>query len=93
MAWFRSTELLLTLMASREPPADSPLSLVLKANDATAVGSTELFLKSRLRYEKDANGQELCLLRINETEEVGVMMGWEREISEHLDIPTWYEHN
>lgn len=69
-------------MASREPPADSALSLVLKSTDSTAVGSNDEFLKSRLRYEKDEHGQELCLLRINDEEEVGVMMGWEREISE-----------
>ncbi len=76
------SELLLTLLASRETLSNSPLSLVLKATDTTAAGSTESYLASRLRFEKDAHGQEICLLTLEDEDEVGVMMGWERGISE-----------
>ena len=80
------TELLLTLISLRE---DSSLTFLLKETDTSVVGSTDKFLKSRLRYEKDENGQELCLLKINDEEEVGVMMGWEREISESSVLSFW----
>ncbi|ELU38290.1 arginine methyl transferase [Rhizoctonia solani AG-1 IA] len=52
----------------------------LRAEDYTAAGSTEEFLKSKLTYRKDENGQEIVLLDID-GEEVGVMMGWEKPIS------------
>jgi protein arginine N-methyltransferase 2 len=55
-------------------------ALVLKATDDSALGSTEAFLSSKLRYTTDASGQEICLLQTPNAE-VGVMMGWEREIS------------
>jgi type IV protein arginine methyltransferase len=58
-----------------------PVSLILKAEDDTATGSTEAFLSSKLYYTRDDHGQEICLLREGD-KEVGVMMGWEREISE-----------
>lgn len=74
-------ELLLTLLASKETLSTSPLSLVLKATDTTAAGSTENYLNSSLKFTKDEYGQEICLLKIDEEEEVGVMMGWERGIS------------
>ena len=61
---------------------EGPLSLVLKASDDSAAGSTDNFLTSRLRYTQDDNGQEICLVRVSDTEDVGVMMGWERVISE-----------
>lgn len=80
------TELLLTLISLKE---DSSLTFLLKETDTSVVGSTDKFLKSRLRYEKDENGQELCLLKINDEEEVGVMMGWEREISESSVLSFW----
>ena len=60
-----------------------PSTLVLQASDSTAANSTEAFLSSRLRFTHDINGQEICLLDLNNGEEIGVMMGWEREISEH----------
>ncbi|QRW22426.1 hypothetical protein RhiXN_10013 [Rhizoctonia solani] len=53
----------------------------LRAEDYTAAGSTEEFLKSKLTYRKDENGQEIVLLDID-GEEVGVMMGWEKPIME-----------
>ncbi|KAH8988028.1 S-adenosyl-L-methionine-dependent methyltransferase [Lactarius akahatsu] len=44
-----------------------------------ALGSTDNFLSSRLRYTSDEHGQEICLLQSGDTE-IGVMMGWERGI-------------
>ena len=77
-------ELLLTLLASKRSLSDSPLSLVLRASDTTAAGSTEEFLKSPLKFTRDEHGQEICLLKVNDDEEVGVMMGWEHGISEYM---------
>ncbi|PCH43663.1 arginine methyl transferase [Wolfiporia cocos MD-104 SS10] len=74
------SELLLSLLSSSAPPADSSLSLVLKATDTTPAGSTDAFLSSRLHYTTDEHGQEICLVKVNDDEEVGVMMGWERGI-------------
>ncbi|KAH9858826.1 hypothetical protein C2E23DRAFT_800271 [Lenzites betulinus] len=74
------SELLLTLLAKREPAATSPLSLILKATDTTPAGSTDAFLASRLEYTIDEHGQEICLVKVADQEEVGVMMGWERDI-------------
>lgn len=73
-------ELLLTLLASRATP-QQPSSLVLKTTDLTATGSTDAFLSSRLRFTTDAHGQEICLLQTG-SDEVGVMMGWEKGISQ-----------
>lgn len=56
--------------------------MVLKATDTTAAGSTEAFLTSQLKFVTDDKGQEICLLKVSDEEEVGVMMGWERGISE-----------
>ncbi|KAI0733202.1 S-adenosyl-L-methionine-dependent methyltransferase [Fomitopsis betulina] len=74
------SELLLTLLSTRAPPPTSSLSMVLKANDTTAAGSTEAFLTSQLKFVTDDKGQEICLLKVSDEEEVGVMMGWERGI-------------
>ena len=54
--------------------------MLLQAEDATAAGSTEEFLKSKLSFEKDSNEQDVCVVNVGE-EKVGVMMGWERGIS------------
>lgn len=72
-------ELLLDLIASK--PSLSA-SIILRAQDDTATGSTEKFLSSKLLYTLDEGGQEICLLREG-NKEVGVMMGWERDISEY----------
>lgn len=72
-------ELLLDLISSKP---SLPASIVLRAQDDTASGSTEAFLASKLHYTRDEHGQEICLLR-EEDKEVGVMMGWERDISEY----------
>ncbi|CAE7140544.1 unnamed protein product [Rhizoctonia solani] len=53
----------------------------LRAEDSTAAGSTEEFLKSKLIYRTDKNGQEIVVVDID-GEEVGVMMGWEKPIME-----------
>ncbi|KAL6305052.1 S-adenosyl-L-methionine-dependent methyltransferase [Sparassis latifolia] len=90
------SELLLSLLSSRSPSTDSSLSHVLKATDATPAGSTDAFLSSRLQFTKDTHGQDICLLKVNEQEEIGVMMGWERGImqetvhklcSDHENLP------
>jgi len=56
--------------------------MFLTAEDDTATGSTEAFLSSKLHYTRDGHGQEICLLREGD-KKVGVMMGWERGISEY----------
>ena len=70
-------ELILQVLASHVAGADA---LVLKEEDDTALGSTDKFLSSQLRYTTDAHGQDICLLQSGDTE-IGVMMGWERGIS------------
>jgi protein arginine N-methyltransferase 2 len=53
-------------------------TLLLRATDETASGSLDAFLKSKLRY-KVVHGQHICVLDID-GEEIGVMMGWEKDI-------------
>ena len=78
------TELLLGILSSRDAAfAKDSFSLILQSNDNTATGSTDVFLSSKLRFGVDAYGQEVCFVESNE-EQVGVMMGWEREISKCL---------
>lgn len=48
-------------------------------DDETASGSTDVFLRSKLKYAVDQYGQNICMLEVDE-EEVGVMMGWEKII-------------
>ena len=62
------------------------MSLVLKATDYTAAGSTDTYLTAPLHYRKDEHGQEICVVKVGDDEEVGVMMGWERPISEFRPI-------
>ena len=83
---FCFAELLLTLLAKRAPAADSPLNLILKATDTTPAGSTDAFLSTKLEYTKDENGQDICLVKVDDAEEVGVMMGWERGISKRNSV-------
>ena len=70
--------MLLSLLSSR---SGLPSSIFLKVEDDTAIGSTDAFLSSRLKYTRDQNGQEICLLDAGDGQEVGVMMGWERGLS------------
>ncbi|EIW63412.1 protein-arginine N5-methyltransferase [Trametes versicolor FP-101664 SS1] len=74
------SEMLLTLLSKRASAASSPMSLILKATDTTPAGSTDAFLSTRLEYTTDQHGQEICLVKVADEEEVGVMMGWERGI-------------
>ncbi|THU95644.1 arginine methyl transferase [Dendrothele bispora CBS 962.96] len=76
------SEMLLSLLSSRsssEPPASS--NLVIQNNDDTAAASTKVFLESKLKYVKDPQGQEICVVKAGD-DEVGVMMGWEKNIME-----------
>ena len=75
-------ELLLDLISSKP---SLPAAIFLRAEDDTATGSTEAFLSSKLHYTRDKHGQEICLLREGD-KEVGVMMGWERDISEYWSL-------
>ncbi|EDQ99484.1 arginine methyl transferase [Laccaria bicolor S238N-H82] len=54
-------------------------ALILREKDTTATGSNTVFLESKLRYTVDEHGQEICMLKVG-GEEVGVMMGWEKDI-------------
>ena len=73
------TELTLQLLSAH---TDLPSELVLKVVDDSALASTDAYLSSKLRYTTDEHGQKIVLLRDADTGvEVGVMMGWEREIS------------
>ncbi|KAG2119660.1 uncharacterized protein F5147DRAFT_625311 [Suillus discolor] len=75
------SELLLTLLSQTSfNPTPSESSLVLRGVDNSAVASTDAFLSSKLRYTQDSHGQDICLLVLDDGQEVGVMMGWEREI-------------
>lgn len=76
------SELLLDLISFKP---SLPLSIILKAEDDTATGSTEAFLSSKLHYTRDEHGQEICLLHEGDRQ-IGVMMGWEREISEYRSL-------
>src|SRR3712207_3804012 len=80
MLRFQLAELLLTLLSTKKTPQNSPLNLILKATDDTAAGSTDVYLSSPLRYTTDERGQEICMLKLPNNEEVGVMMGWEHGI-------------
>lgn len=80
------TELLRALLSSKSPESlDEAPSSVFCQRDTSALGSTDAFLASRLQYTKDAKGQEICLLKLEDGREVGVMMEWEREISKQFD--------
>ncbi|KAI6021394.1 S-adenosyl-L-methionine-dependent methyltransferase [Pisolithus microcarpus] len=63
--------LLLAVLSSRSSIVQSPLTLVIDGEDNTAAASNDAFLASR---------QEICLLKLKDDTEIGVMMGWEREI-------------
>ncbi|EGN99888.1 hypothetical protein SERLA73DRAFT_106759 [Serpula lacrymans var. lacrymans S7.3] len=77
------SELLLALLSARSTLSSTPSSFVIRDTDDSAAGSTDAFISSKLRFTKDEFGQEICLLKLKD-DEVGVMMGWEREISEFI---------
>ncbi|KAJ8587466.1 hypothetical protein M405DRAFT_741742 [Rhizopogon salebrosus TDB-379] len=74
------SEMLLTLLSSQTSLNPTSSSLVLQGTDNSAAASTDAFLSLKLRYTQDAHGQDICLLEFDDGQEVGVMMGWEREI-------------
>ncbi|PAV18494.1 arginine methyl transferase [Pyrrhoderma noxium] len=73
------SEYLLSHLSSKKTSIASSSNILLKSVDTTAAGSTDTFLHSQLRFITDANGQEICLVKAGD-DEIGVMMGWEREI-------------
>lgn len=73
------SEFLLRVLQKKSADPENP---ILQSEDSTAAGSTAKFLATKLRYETLKDGQEVCLAKVGEEEEVGVMMGWERPISE-----------
>lgn len=60
---------------------DDPSNIILQEKDDTAAGSNTTFLSSNLRFTKDESGQDVCFVDAGD-QQVGVMMGWEREIME-----------
>lgn len=74
-------ELLLAALSSGSEPPQSSSALIISDEDTSAVGSTDTFLTSILQYTVDAYGQEICLLKLEDGSTVGVMMGWEQDIS------------
>ncbi|KAH8118991.1 S-adenosyl-L-methionine-dependent methyltransferase [Phellopilus nigrolimitatus] len=73
------SEYLLSHLSSKKSQLDPSSSVIIRTNDTTAAGSSTEFLTSPLKFTKDANGQDVCLVRVGD-EEVGVMMGWEKSI-------------
>ncbi|KAG7098635.1 hypothetical protein E1B28_000552 [Marasmius oreades] len=73
--------MLLGILSSKSRPQSPANSLILNNPDQTAAGSTSTFLKSKLSFVTDDQGQEICVVKA-ENEEIGVMMGWERGIME-----------
>ena len=53
-------------------------TFLLRATDETASGALDVYLKSKLRY-KVVHNQHICVLDVD-GEEIGVMMGWEKDI-------------
>ncbi|KAF8633399.1 hypothetical protein AX17_004570 [Amanita inopinata Kibby_2008] len=70
------SELLLSLLSNQESTSST---IVLRETDGTPAGSSKAFLSSKLHFTKDETGQDVCLVNAG-SQEVGVMMGWEREI-------------
>lgn len=74
-------EYLLSHLSSRKMEVHSPSAILLRSSDLSAAGSSTEFLKTHLTFRTDASGQEVCLVEAD-GEEIGVMMGWERGLSE-----------
>lgn len=62
----------------RDRQSKIPLN-VFSVEDNTPAGSTEEFLKYKLRYSTDDSGREIVVVDAG-SEEVDVMTGWERPI-------------
>lgn len=74
-------EFFLSHLSSKSIEIDAPSSIILRNEDSTAAGSQSEFLNSPLLFTEDENGQPICKVKVGQ-EEIGVMMGWERDISE-----------
>ena len=65
---------------------DPPAALLIRTtdDDDKPTNAPDAFLNARIHFTTDGHGQELCLVKTgkNKDEVVGVMMGWERGISE-----------
>ncbi|KAJ7901889.1 arginine methyl transferase [Mycena olivaceomarginata] len=72
-------ELVLALLSSRNT-SDSASAMILRSTDNTAAASTDTFLSSKLRFTVDEHGQDICMLDDVDGDEIGVMMGWEKNI-------------
>lgn len=83
------SEMLLSLLSSK---SQTPSSLVLSTDDDSAAASTKKFLSSKLRFTKDEHGQDICMLQVGPDVEIGVMMGWEREIMQETVIALCDQH-
>ncbi|KAG9316554.1 S-adenosyl-L-methionine-dependent methyltransferase [Chiua virens] len=73
-------ELLFALVSSKSSFVETPSSLLIRQEDDSPAGSTDAFLTSRLKFTTDAKGQDVCLLKLDNGEQVGVMMQWEHDI-------------
>lgn len=73
------SEMLLAILSNDDSTESDPATLVLRAKDDTAAGSSTAFLSSNLRFTKDVHGQDVCYVDAG-GQEVGVMMGWEKKI-------------
>ncbi|KAF8210331.1 S-adenosyl-L-methionine-dependent methyltransferase [Mycena galopus ATCC 62051] len=72
-------ELVLALLSSHDT-TDSASAMILRPTDDTAAASTDAFLSSKLRFIVDDHGQDICMLDNGDGDEIGVMMGWEKNI-------------
>lgn len=72
--------MLLTLLSTKSSLNDTESTMILKSEDDTAAGSSDEYLSSKLTFKTDEYGQDICVVNAGE-DEVGVMMGWEKEIS------------
>ncbi|TFL04392.1 hypothetical protein BDV98DRAFT_524447 [Pterulicium gracile] len=75
------SEMLLTLLSTKSSLNDTESTMILKSEDDTAAGSSDEYLSSKLTFKTDEYGQDICVVNAGE-DEVGVMMGWEKEIME-----------
>lgn len=76
---YACAELVLALLSSRNT-SDSASAMILRSTDNTAAASTDTFLSSKLRFTVDEHGQDICMLDDVDGDEIGVMMGWEKNI-------------
>lgn len=79
------------LLSRLGTPSQTAKSLLIAGEDHSAAASGDQFLASKLRFTVDSFGQEICMLDVD-GDEVGVMMGWERELMEETVKVLTKEH-